>query len=92
MTTSRKAQEILDREFLEIRAKLLQLAAHFDRIDRGDGDVDLQRMSLLREAVELLSSTQVGPHRAEKLQRIFSREFEPGWRSTLKVDEGRVVR
>ena len=86
MPGSLKAQEILDREFLEIRAKLLQLAAHFDRIERGVGDVDLTKINLLREALELLSDIDVGPCRAEKLQMIFSRKYDPEWRTILAVD------
>ena len=86
------AQELLNREFLEIRAKLLQVAAHFDRIERGTGDVDLEQINLLRQALELLSDADVGPKRAEKLQMIFSRPFDPQWRSKLGVAAERTVR
>lgn len=79
------AQEVLDREFLEIRARLLQLAAHFDRIERGTGDADLNRIRLIRQALEVLSAQDVGPHRAEKLQMIFSREYDPQWKANLGV-------
>jgi hypothetical protein len=92
MTTPRKAQEVLDREFLEIRAKLLQLAAHFDRIERAEGDADLNRIAPIRQALEILSSAEVGPHRAEKLQQIFSRAYDPDWRKQMKVDEARAAR
>lgn len=81
-----KAQQILDREFLEIRAKLLQLAAHFDRIERGTGDVDMNKINLFREALEVLSDIDVGPTRAEKLQMIFSRTYDAEWRANLGVD------
>ena len=86
MPGSLKAQEILDREFLEIRAKLLQLAAHFDRIERGVGDIDLNKINLVREAFEVLSDLDVGPCRAEKLQMIFSRKYDPEWKAMLGVE------
>jgi hypothetical protein len=85
MASALKAQEILNREFLEIRAKLLQLAAHFDRIERGEGEIDLGRLTPIRRALEVLSSLEVGPHRAEKVQMIFSREYDPEWRANLGV-------
>jgi hypothetical protein len=87
MPSPLQAQEILNREFLEIRAKLLQLAAHFDRIERGPGEVDLERLNKLREALEVLLARDIGPHRAEKLQMIFSRQYDPEWKTNLGVTE-----
>ena len=34
------APEVLNREFLEIRCKILELAAAFDRLERADGSVE----------------------------------------------------
>jgi len=93
MPSPLRAQQILDREFLEIRAKLLQVAAHFDRIERGIGDVDLDKINLLREALQVLSDIDVGPTRAEKLQMIFSRKYDSEWRESLGVQAaGKPVR
>jgi hypothetical protein len=89
MPSPLKAHEVLNREFLEIRAKLLQLAAHFDRIERGTGDVDFDKLSLIRKALEVLSGSDVGPHRAEKLQMIFSRSYDPQWQTSLGVTPGK---
>jgi len=78
------APDVLDREFLEIRAKILQVAASFDRIDRGDGSVEGDpRMALYREAIEVLLDD--APDRAERIQMIFSRQYEDNWRSELNV-------
>lgn len=88
MPSPLKAQEVLNREFLEIRAKLLQLAAHFDRIERGTGDADLDRINLFRKALEVLGDPDVGPHRAERLQMIFSRKYDPQWKANLEVAAG----
>jgi hypothetical protein len=85
MPSPLKAEEILSRELPEIRAKLLQLAAHFDRIERAEGDVNLDRLTPVHRALEVLSSLEVGPRRAEMLQLIFSREYDPHWRANLDV-------
>ena len=34
------AEELLDQEFLVVRAKILEIAAALDRLDRGAGDSD----------------------------------------------------
>ena len=39
MSKSTTAHEIMEREFLETRAKLLELAAALDRLDRAAGSV-----------------------------------------------------
>ena len=78
------ATDVLDREFLEIRAKLLEVAASFDRIDRGAGSVEGDpRMALYREALEVLLSDR--PNRAEDIQLIFSRQYEKDWQTNLGV-------
>ena len=78
------APDVLDREFLEIRAKSLEVAASFDRIDRGEGSVEGDpRMALYREALETLLSDQ--PNRAEQIQQIFSRQYEESWRTKFGV-------
>ncbi|MBW3540287.1 MAG: hypothetical protein KY476_08450 [Planctomycetes bacterium] len=78
------APKVLDREFFEIRAKLLEIAASFDRLDRGAGTVEGDpRMSLIREALDVLRSDE--PDRAEAIQMIFSRQYAADWRKSLKV-------
>lgn len=82
--TPMSAEAVLDREFLEIRAKLLELAASFDRLERGEGDVDGdERMALIRRALDVLGSP--GEDRAERLQLIFSREYDEGWRREFGI-------
>ena len=44
------APEVLNREFLEIRCKILELAAAFDRLERADGSLnDDPRLARLRQ-------------------------------------------
>ncbi len=87
--TDRSADQILDATFLEVRAKLLEVAATLDRIDRAadDGaplsDAAAQRRQKLNEAIRLLLSE--GPDRAERLQLLFSRKYETTWRQEMQI-------
>lgn len=74
------SNQILDREFLEIRAKVLEVAAALDRIERGDGDVSRDsRMALIADAINVIANNQSDPIRAEKIQLLFSREYDENW-------------
>ncbi|MDZ4818292.1 MAG: hypothetical protein SGJ20_04890 [Planctomycetota bacterium] len=76
--------EILDREFLGIRAQLLQVAATLDRLDRAAGDVEIDpRRQNIRRAIDILNEPASG--RAERLQQLFSIPFDPNWRQRLGV-------
>ena len=84
MPESMPAPEVLDREFLEIRAKLLELAASFDRLQRGDGSVTADpRSQLIQDGIRVLQEAEEG--RAERLQLLFSQPFESDWRKQLGV-------
>ena len=77
------AQEILDREFLEIRAKILELAASLDRIERASGEVDDQpRLQLIEKGIAILASDE--PQRAEQVQMLFSRQYDPNWQAEFQ--------
>jgi hypothetical protein len=87
--TNRPANEILDETFLEMRAKLLEVAATIDRIDRSaddglplSGDAPARRAKI-DDAIRLLLSE--GPDRAERLQLLFSREYESTWRQQMQI-------
>ena len=84
------APAVLDREYFEIRAKLLELAASFDRLDRGDGSVaDDPRMKLIQDGLSILQSRQRhrrgAPDRAETIQLLFSRVYEENWRENYGI-------
>ena len=83
------APEVLNREFLEIRARLLQVAAALDRMDRADGDVarDKRRIDL-DNALRILA--QRGPDRAEKLQMLFSLPYDQDWKTTFGLANGKA--
>jgi hypothetical protein len=49
------AAGVVDRYFMEHRAKLIDIAAFLDRVDRGEGDAcDDVRLRALREAIPML--------------------------------------
>jgi site-specific recombinase len=86
MTTTRTAAEILEREFLIVRAKLLEAAAAFDRLDRAEGSVvNDPRRQKLRQALDVLAADE--PDRAEKLQLLFSLPFDANWRAKFGLSE-----
>lgn len=78
------APEILNREFLEIRARILQVAAALDRLGRGAGSVaDDPRLEKIRQALAILQADK--PGRAEQIQLLFSRAYDDDWQETLGV-------
>ncbi len=82
MITTRDDVTVLNREFLEIRSRVLELAAALDRLDRaperpGAHPPD-RRLAQLRQAIESL--LEPGPGRAETVQRRFSLDYDPEWR------------
>jgi hypothetical protein len=80
------AQAMLDREFLEVRARLLEIAAALDRIDRAAGSLGGDpRMEQIRQAIALLDQSRAA--RAELVQQVFSRQYDPQWRDRMTNDE-----
>jgi hypothetical protein len=77
-----EAGEVLNREFLEIRARLLQIAASLDRIDRAGSMANDPRLDGIRRSLEILAASDAD--RAERIQLIFSRSYHPGWRATFE--------
>jgi hypothetical protein len=74
------ATKALDAYFLEARSKLLDLAAILDRIGRGldsSAVADDPRLAKIRQALEVLHDESGG--RAERIQQIFSLDYDPQW-------------
>lgn len=83
LATSR-SDTVLDREFLEIRAKLLELASSLDRLDRATGSLqDDSRMLQIKKSLAILSENSES--RAERVQLVFSRPYESDWRETFQI-------
>ena len=65
----------MDREFLGIRCRLIELAAALDRIERNGGDrAGDSRMTQILRSLEILADRQ--PARAERVQTVFSLPYE----------------
>jgi hypothetical protein len=62
-------QQLIDLYFLDARARLIDLAAFLDRIERAPGEEDF-RMAAFRRAVGELSKG--GPHKAREVLLTFS--------------------
>ena len=75
----RTAREVLDQEFLQIRAKILEVAAFFDRLSEADAsDVNQQQLELLQSGCRILDDGDMD--KAARLQLLFSRDYESDWR------------
>ena len=75
------APQTLDSFFLEARCKLLDVAAILDRIGRGAGAggvAEDPRLAKIRQALDVLKGARGG--RAERIQKIFSLEYDAGWK------------
>ncbi len=80
MATNAPAQSVLDRHYLEIRCRILDLAAMLDRVERSpDASAQLadSRMKLIKQGMNILLSS--GNDRAERVQLLFSDEYVDGW-------------
>ncbi len=90
MTNRREVPEVLDRDFLETRSRILDIAAALDRLDRarvvsGESSPPDRRLAQIRLAIESL--LEPGPGRAETVQRLFSLDYDSEWMATLTVDQ-----
>lgn len=75
------AAKALESFFLEARCKILDLAAILDRIQRGQDAAGLAadpRLEKIAQALEVLQD-QSGA-RAERIQQIFSLDYDPQWK------------
>ena len=80
MPISIAATDVLDREFLGIRARLIDVAAALDRTTRAEGDVGNDpRLERVRQTLEILRTD--APDRAEKLQMVFSLPYREDWKA-----------
>ena len=71
--------QILDDRHLEIRARILELAAELDRVDRAGGAGNDPRLGLVRSGIKLLLEGPVAG-KAEQVQLLFSDRYESGWK------------
>lgn len=77
------AAEVLEREFLGIRARILEIGAMLDRLDRAEGDMRSDpRRQRIDQAIAILARQDAT--RAEQIQMIFSLAFEDDWQQQFQ--------
>jgi len=81
MTQPIKENTMLDREYLNIRCWIIDIASSLDRIDRHDNTNTTHcdpRMKKMMDALKWLAGQQ--QDRAQKIQMIFSDPYDPKWK------------
>ena len=90
----RTANDILAQEFLQVRAKILEIAAFFDRLEASQAaqaagepppanPADPRQLDLLRSGCEIL--TDQDEDKAARVQLLFSREYNAHWREQFGI-------
>jgi hypothetical protein len=75
---------VIEQEFLPLRAKLLEIGAALDRLEREGVAVSQEpRLTKIRAAIEAL--LEGGEDRAEQIQLVFSRQYEGEWREKFQM-------
>lgn len=83
----RNAEQIVEQEYLQVRAKILEIAAFLDRLDPEDAKAvspgNAERLKLLQAGCELLVDSE--SDKAARLQLLFSRKYDDQWRKAMGV-------
>jgi hypothetical protein len=87
MSATLTAAEVLDRVYLEVRCRFLDVAACLDRIDRAEDVAKDPRYQQLRRGIELLLAES--PNRAEQIQMLFSDTYEANWNRKKAAPSGK---
>ena len=66
-------QQITDNYFLDARARLIDIAAFLDRVERADGEEDFRVTAFRRAILELSKSN---PQKAREVLMVFSDRSE----------------
>jgi hypothetical protein len=71
MYSSLNTSQLLDRDFIDIRSKLIDLAASLDRIKQSiDSNAKDPRLEKIQQAIAILSDNS--KNRTEQIQMLFS--------------------
>ena len=82
----RTAEQIIADEFMIARAKIVELAATLDRIERATGDVeDSKNMQLLIQGLHILCDDEV--EKAKRVQLLMSRHYDPKWQTQMSIEK-----
>jgi len=75
---------IVDRFFLLARARVIELAALMDRLQRSEGDLGPEqaaKLKKLRAAIAVVLDEE--PDKAKRVQMLFSLPYDGNWRERL---------
>ena len=82
----RSAQQIVAEDFMIARARIVELAAVLDRIDRAAGDVnDSKNMLLLVQGLHILCDVEA--EKAKRVQLLMSRQYDPQWQTQMSIEK-----
>ena len=85
ITAERTAQQIVLEDFMIARARIVELAATLDRIERATGDVDdSKNMQLLMQGMHILCDDEV--EKAKRVQLLMSRQYDPQWQAQMSIE------
>lgn len=85
ITAERSAQQIVAEDFMIARARIVELAATLDRIERATGDVvDSKNMQLLMQGMHILCDDEV--EKAKRVQLLMSRQYDPQWQTQMSIE------
>lgn len=80
----RSAEQIVADDFMIARARIVELAATLDRIERATGAVeDSKNMQLLMQGMQVLCDDEV--EKAKRVQLLMSRLYDPQWQSQMSI-------
>lgn len=81
---SRTSSEILSQEFLQTRAKILEIAAFYDRLDMDElTESDGVALQLLVGGCAILNDNE--SNKAARVQLLFSRQYDAQWRQQFDI-------
>lgn len=85
ISVERSAQQIVAEDFMIARARIVELAATLDRIERATGDVDdSKNMQLLMQGMHILCDDEV--EKAKRVQLLMSRQYDPQWQAQMSIE------
>ncbi len=81
---SRSPSEVLTQEFLQTRAKILEIAAFYDRLgNASSAELDGRQLELLQRGCQVLNDDQ--PDKAARVQLLFSCDYQENWREQFGI-------
>jgi len=84
MLKTQNAADVLNRDFLTIRERLLQIAAGLDRVERAEGTIaDDPRWQQLADGIREIAKG--GGDRAERFQMAFSDDYDATWKDDYGI-------